>query len=813
MPLLSEGYVARIPVMPLMSRLANIKIILIAFSLLGATYSVVTPIFEASDEVWHYPLAQWLSKGNPLPVQDPGNVGPWKQEASQPPLYYYLMGWVTAWIDTSDMDEVLRPNPHVDNGVITSDGNINLVIHDPARESFPWRGTALAVHLARLLSVLMGAATVWLTYRIALELFPPARGGDRGRVWLALSAAAVNAFTPMFVFISSAVNNDNLTMALCSLALLLMIKRLRAPEEPATPGFRAGRWLPLGAVLGLAALTKTSALALLPLAALTVAVVAWKRRSWAEFFAGGLATAIPALLIAGWWYARNLQLYGDLTGLSAFIDVLGRREAPASLQQLWGERWGFMLSYWGLFGGVNVPLDYWVYHVFNALAWIAFVGAMVYLVRMTLRWFRGTPPLSSLPRSGEDRAGAVRDFIQGRAPLFIVGLFGIAVVAALTQWAAVTWSSQGRLVFSAISTWSIFFGLGLFGTWLGDSPPRHKDTKRTKTLGVFVSGWLTNERIGMWIAATVCAFMFAMAAAAPFTTIAPAYARSDPVSLPGAMSTPLDVTFGGRIRLIGADMNTQSAAPGESIEIVLYWQAVAPLDRDYSTFVHLLDPNEIVVAQRDMFPGQGLWPTSQMTVGDIIASRYVLNVPTTAYAPDRLVWEVGVYDKSLPSEPRLPASSGGDNARFGQVSLARAPGQVPNPIVYNLGDQVELIGYDMDRRAAAPGETIRLALYWRARSTMAIDYTVFTHVLQRPEMLWAQHDKPLAPPASTWTVGQVVSDTYDLTIKPDAPAGVYEVEVGVYDAGSPTFERLRVITDDGRITENYILLSKVRVAR
>ena len=59
----------------------------------------------------------------------------------------------------------------------------------------------------------------------------------------------------------------------------------------------------------------------------------------------------------------------------------------------------------------------------------------------------------------------------------------------------------------------------------------------------------------------------------------------------------------------------------------------------------------------------------------------------------------------------------------------------------------------------------------------------------------------------------MVSDTYDLTVKPDTPAGVYEVEVGVYDAASPTFERLRVITGDGRITENYILLSKVRVVR
>ncbi|MBI5567335.1 MAG: hypothetical protein HY870_20720, partial [Chloroflexi bacterium] len=139
------------------SKFFNIKTILILFVLLASLYSIVTPIFEASDELWHYPLVQWLSKGNPLPVQDAKNVGPWKQEASQPPLYYYLTGWATFWIDTSDLAEMRRENPHADNGVITPDGNNNLVVHDPQREAFPWRGTVLAVHLVRFLSVLMGA--------------------------------------------------------------------------------------------------------------------------------------------------------------------------------------------------------------------------------------------------------------------------------------------------------------------------------------------------------------------------------------------------------------------------------------------------------------------------------------------------------------------------------------------------------------------------------------------------------------------------------------------------------------------------------
>ena len=63
----------------------------------------------------------------------------------------------------------------------------------------------------------MGTGTVLLTYLIALEIFPQDR-------YLAIGAAAINAFVPQFLFISGAVNNDNLVTLLCSLALLMMVK-------------------------------------------------------------------------------------------------------------------------------------------------------------------------------------------------------------------------------------------------------------------------------------------------------------------------------------------------------------------------------------------------------------------------------------------------------------------------------------------------------------------------------------------------------------------------------------------------------------
>ena len=126
-----------------------LALILVLYGVLGLIYASTTPIFEASDELWHYPMVKHLADGNPLPVQvfDPGEAGPWKQEASQPPLYYYFGAALTWWIDTADVEQIRWLNPHVDNGVITKDGNTNLAVHDPSVST--WQRTALAVRIVR----------------------------------------------------------------------------------------------------------------------------------------------------------------------------------------------------------------------------------------------------------------------------------------------------------------------------------------------------------------------------------------------------------------------------------------------------------------------------------------------------------------------------------------------------------------------------------------------------------------------------------------------------------------------------------------
>ena len=773
-----------------------IALILIAFIALGITYSVVTPIFEASDELWHYPFVKHLADGNGLPVQDASIDQPWRQEGSQPPLYYALSALATFWIDTDDAYQGNPPllwyNPHVDNGVLTADGNTNLTVHSD-QETFPWHGAALAVHLIRFLSVLMGAATVLLTYLIALEIFP-------GRNDLALGAAAVNAFTPMFLFISGAVNNDNLVVPLCSLALLMMVRISNIQYPISNHNWVLDiRYWGLGFVLGLAALTKESALGLFPLALLAVAVQIWLQCRNAPLFKRfGLIIGhcslviLPALAISGWWYWRNWRLYGDPLGLNVFLDILGRRHPSATLLQLWGEREGFAMSYWGLFGGVNVPMDNWAYRLLNLLAMAAALGIIVFLIRKLIR----------------DRLRP-----EAWVKVAIVLAWPTVVFVSLIRWALQTWSSQGRLVFSAISALSILLFLGL--------------------------SQLAPRRYTKMLACLVASLMFVIAAITPFRYIAPAYAKPPLLSSEEIKTIPnrLDISFGGAMKLLGYDLevgdwnlevgNNQPATynlqpttcnlkPGDSLTITLYWQSLAKMTHDYSVFVHLLDENELIVAQRDMYPGQGLYPTSLWSAGDAIANRYVLLLPETAFAPNQAQLEVGLYDFDTGERLLAYGPSGdlvGDNARFHDIEIVpRSEAEVPNPVNFNFGNRIALVGYDMDRRTAAPGETIRLTLYWQALAEMEENYSVFTHVLGEENRIWAQKDswpKGGDAPTSTWEPGQTIADEYDLVINLDTPPDVYDVEIGFYLAA--TGDRLRIVGTGGRLLDDRVLLSKVRV--
>jgi len=268
--------------------------------------------------------------------------------------------------------------------------------------------------------------------------------------------------------------------------------------------------------------------------------------------------------------------------------------------------------------------------------------------------------------------------------------------------------------------------------------------------------------------------------------------------------------------LLGYNVDADTVRPGGQIAVTLYWQALAPMNENYAVFVHLVNPAGALSAQRDTFPGLGNFPTNQWKPGDTFADTYRVDIGETAYAPDEAQVRVGLY---LPDGRRLAASSAdsqplGDGVTLETVRLVPRPGDLPNPVRVNFGNQVALLGYDLNTRVIRPGETFSMTVYWQALGTMEVDYSEFMQVTNASDNIIAQNDGlPLTHPKRTrfWPLGQVLQEERPLTISPDAPAGLYDIEMGVYRRGLKG-GRLPIIAPDGHHVSEQLTLVQVRVA-
>lgn len=132
-----------------------------------------------------------------------------------------------------------------------------------------------------------------------------------------------------------------------------------------------------------------------------------------------------------------------------------------------------------------------------------------------------------------------------------------------------------------------------------------------------------------------------------------------PLSLVG-MRVRFPALFGGAILLHGCTITKE----GEGLRLQLFWESLAPLERDYTVFVHGLDAQGRIVSQADGQPLGGIFPTSAWRPGQVVWDSRILS-PAVGVVRLRL----GLY--YLPAGARLPRSDGpGD---FVDIDLDSSP--------------------------------------------------------------------------------------------------------------------------------------------
>jgi hypothetical protein len=140
---------------------------------------------------------------------------------------------------------------------------------------------------------------------------------------------------------------------------------------------------------------------------------------------------------------------------------------------------------------------------------------------------------------------------------------------------------------------------------------------------------------------------YRVAASDPLMRVLGRAADAPPQNVGAFGRTPL---LGDRVRVLGYDGWREPGA----LRVAIYWQPRAKLERNYTTFAHLLDAHGNKVAQgNDHQVGGEFYPTSLWDVGETLRDEQVIALPPNS-APGSYRLLVGMYhqpDLEMLGEP------------------------------------------------------------------------------------------------------------------------------------------------------------------
>lgn len=377
----------------------------------------------APDERQHANYVQHLLDGKGTPVFNPADPNLYETyQAHQPPLYYILTAGWAKLTGTSDVSE-------------------------------PAQGIPL-----RYLNALISAGTLVGVYFLAVWGF---RRPDLG-----VLAAATVGLLPMFVALSGAISNDPLLFLLCTWTLAVCALGI-------THGWTMKRSVTVGVIIGLAIVTKTTAIALIP----TVLVAFWMSPQRPDFKLV-MSAALPALLLAVPWWIRNVQVLEgfDPLAMNAFTKAFtGSPQASLFIEALGPKAyWLDMVGWWtarsfvGAFGYMDIFLEPTTYRLIFALLAILIAG-----------WILA----SQQPQWKEHRRVQIVNVV-----------FLVLVVALFLRFNAQYFQGQARYLYPAIAVLATGFGIGaLFFT--RNRAPLALGVIAIALLGLnaYILGWLPDQ--------------------------------------------------------------------------------------------------------------------------------------------------------------------------------------------------------------------------------------------------------------------------------------------------------------------------------
>ena len=309
---------------------------LVAHVVLASLYLVHTPAFEAPDERGHFNYTRHLLRHGSFPtIMKSGELTgrePWHEAAMahHPPLYYALLAGTQLALGAPDVHGFAKPawegaGPPTDLVLRAKHG------YD---EVAPVSSEVVVFRLLRGWSVVFGLASLVLVHAIGRALF-------RARPAIADTAVVLLACLPQWSFVHGVLDNGNLAIPLGLGVVLLLARALERARLPLATG--AG----VGLLIGLALLTKLTAIFLVPLAgAVWLLGLARWRGMRRETLMSGVSVLVVAALVSGAFFARNVSLYGEPLALEAHAVAYANSALEPAIERMFPGRstWDYLFD-------------------------------------------------------------------------------------------------------------------------------------------------------------------------------------------------------------------------------------------------------------------------------------------------------------------------------------------------------------------------------------------------------------------------------------------------------------------------------------
>jgi len=277
---------------------------------------------------------------------------------------------------------------------------------------------------------------------------------------------------------------------------------------------------------------------------------------------------------------------------------------------------------------------------------------------------------------------------------------------------------------------------------------------------------------------------------------------------------PDTLVFGELIALSGHTFSSL-IAPGLPLDMSLEWLVLDDPVENYHVILEMIQPG---ATEPFLSQVSGLWPnrfpTSLWQQGEQVTTLHRLHIPLDIPTNMNPLLQVRVVQTD--EDNALQVTQGNNTLSQLTLSLREHLFEEPElsqPYEAYFGEQIRLLGYDLDPSNSRPSGELILTLYWQAIETPETSYTVFNHVVDEGGQIQGQFDSAPVSEAwltSTWLPGEIIIERRIIPIRPGAAAGPHSLIIGLYDASVGS--RLPVSVE-GRLQPNdQIVLGQVSIA-